>query len=135
MRLKPFGLDCRACGNQRGNGIELRYCERDHGDDRSGQNDLTTYRSSLMPHIHATCRRCNFMWLEQTVSNIDDDEQPPRTNQPRAISIPDDTLLGHIAIESLPCGCIRHVDGVSATIMTCARHRRVDFSTPEPERI
>lgn len=77
MELLPFGtytikgnkMACPMCNTihdlSYGETLpKARYCDNNHA--RDPRMDVTTQNSQPMPHLHLTCLRCGYEWLEQT---------------------------------------------------------------------
>lgn len=77
MELLPFNIyaikgnriACPMCNtahdlNYKETMPKVRYCEMQHN--RDPRFDVTTQDMATQPHLHVTCLRCGFEWLEQT---------------------------------------------------------------------
>ena len=65
MNLTPFNAPCAACFNIE---AEMRYCTKRHLEIGPGVYETVEACGDVPePHLHRTCKRCGYEWLEQTL--------------------------------------------------------------------
>lgn len=76
MKLLPFGsfvanddrIECPAClFLQETPGTE--YCTRYHPEGLPAV-DITSFNDMPLPHLHRTCLRCGYVWLEEIAAGL-----------------------------------------------------------------
>lgn len=63
MTLAPFNSVCLACGSSN---AAMRFCTEVHMQAGPGEwVDARAMGDAPEPHLHRTCERCSFEWLER----------------------------------------------------------------------